>query len=498
MPFFFILSTFWSFNPLLAQQSSNKEVIGYFTAWSIYGRDYRIKDVNDCGAAGKLTVINYAFGDARPDNPGDPVKCYLIDPWADYQIRFTSDQSVDGVEDTWSELLRGNFHQLKKLKTMYPDLKVVISLGGWSNSKYFSDASLTAQARQVFVQSCIDLFIHGDLPDESNPDITIPGLGAGVFDGIDIDWEYPASPGDPANIYRPEDTQNFTLLLEEFRNQLDAVNPDLLLTIAAPAASSKYDLIELDQIHPYLDYIQLMTYDFHGSWDGSTNFHSNLYASSTDPSNPPFSTDSTVQGYLSAGSPPGKLVLGLPFYGRGWQGVADVNGGLYQSATGPAPATWEAGFEDYKVLKTLESSGYTRTWHDEARAPWLFNGDIFWAYDDEESVCEKMAYINQTGLAGAMFWSVDGDDDQATLVTAIVDCLTTDILLYLTKNPAAPDGAELTWSGGSPPYDVFRGHSPVALQDVANRIVQDWPDLSYVDPGPTPLPIAYYSIDGVR
>ena len=184
--------------------------VGYFVQWGIYGRDFVVRDLEDNGSAARLTHINYAFGNVTEDGV-----CASADAWADYQVPFGADRAVDGVADEPGQPLYGNFNQLKKLKAKHPDLKVLISLGGWTLSKFFSDAALTPQSRQAVVESCIDLFIKGNLPG------LVPGAGAGVFDGIDLDWEWPGSEGNVGNVIHAEDKQNFTALVAEFRRQLD-------------------------------------------------------------------------------------------------------------------------------------------------------------------------------------------------------------------------------------------------------------------------------------
>ncbi|HSJ54634.1 MAG TPA: glycoside hydrolase family 18 protein, partial [Anaerolineae bacterium] len=399
--------------------ASAKQVVGYFIEWGIYGRSYLVKDIAASGSAPRLTVINYAFGNVAPGVDGQVV-CMLGDEWADYQKPWTAAESVDGQEVAWPNPILGNFQQLKALKALHPNLRVVISLGGWTWSKYFSDAALTPESRQAFVQSCVDLFIRGNLPDPGWGGMGGPGAAAGVFDGIDVDWEYPAAEGNPGNIVRPEDTPNFTALLAEFRRQLDAVRPGLLLTIAAPAAESKYALIELDHIHTSLDWINLMTYDFHGTWEMSTNFQANLRASAKDPSSPAYSVEATVHGYLAAGVPADKLVVGVPFYGRGWTGVTNLNRGLYQPAAAPAPGVWEAGVNDFKALRPLVGAGgFERYWDGHTMDAWLFDGSTFWTYDDEQTIRQKALYIRKMGLGGFMFWELSGDDAGGTLVKAI-------------------------------------------------------------------------------
>src|SRR5262245_23302068 len=195
--------------------------VGYFTQWGIYGRQFFVKNVDTSGAAAKLSHVNYAFANVSQEG-----RCFEAnipgegDAWADYQWPVPAEFSVDGVGDAWGEPLNGNFGQLLKLKQKHPKLKVMLSIGGWTWSTWFSNAALPAN-RAAFVSSCIDLFIKGNLPilDGGSGG---PGSAAGVFDGFDLDWEWPGSAGEPGNVIRPEDKQNFTALLAEFRRQLDA------------------------------------------------------------------------------------------------------------------------------------------------------------------------------------------------------------------------------------------------------------------------------------
>ena len=396
-----------------------RRVIGYFAAWGVYARSYFIKNIDSSGSAARLTHINYAFANISSD-----LKCAIGDSYADYDQAYDVGKSVDGVADTWDAgVLRGSFNQLKKLKAKHPALKVLISVGGWTWSDKFSDAALTADSRRTLVKSCVDMYIKGAFA---------AGLAhPGIFDGIDIDWEYPAVMGNSSN-YRPEDTANFTALLAEFRTQLDAQGAadgkSYLLTIAAPAGKDKYTKIEIDKIHPSLDFVNIMTYDMHGAWETVTNFHAPLAASAADPTRAlEYDTDHAMQGWLAGGTPPSKLVMGLPFYGRGWKGVAagPAADGLYQTATGGgAQGTYEAGIEDYHVLKSL-GAGYKSYRHPETRSFWVFNptDGIFWSYDDPTALAEKTGYIRSKGLGGAMIWELSGDDANGTLITAVSDGL---------------------------------------------------------------------------
>jgi chitinase len=400
------------------------EVVGYFTSWGIYARQYRVKDVATSGSADRLTAINYAFGNVVPESGN--VVCKLGDEWADYQVPWTAEQSVTGTEVTWPRPILGNFQQLQALKARYPNVKALISLGGWTWSRYFSDAALTRESRERFVASCIDLFIKGNLPDPGWGGMGGPGAAAGVFDGIDLDWEWPGSEGNVGNVIRPEDKHNFTLLLAEFRRQLDAYGKQTrrhyLLTAFLPAAPAKIRAgFEVDEIFDSLDFATVQGYDLHGAWDPVTNHQSNLYRAKGDPSDPRFSVDSTVQAYLRRGAPRRELVVGVPFYSRGWTGVSSSTTGLFAPATGAAPGTWEAGAEDYKVAKGLVGAGFTRYWDPKAGAAWLFDGTTFWTFDDPQVMQEKARYVRHSRLGGVMFWELSGDTADGELIAALAD-----------------------------------------------------------------------------
>ncbi len=393
----------------------SRQVVGYFIQWGIYGRSYFVKNVETSGSADRLTALNYAFGNVAPDANGDVV-CQSADPWADYQRPTDAAGSVDGQASSWP--FQGNFQQLKALKGLHPKLKVLMSLGGFTLSKYFSDAALTDASRKKLVSSCIDLFIKGNLPDMP------AGTGAGVFDGFDLDWEWPGSEGNAGNIIRPEDRQNFTKLAAEFRKQLDALGQGYLLTAFLPAAPAKIDAgFEVGKIFKYLDWGTVQGYDLHGTWEATTNHQSNLFTSALDPSSPRFSVADTVAAYLRRGAPARQLVVGVPFYSRGWAGVGSTNHGLYQPSTGAAAGTWEAGVEDYKAIAPLLAggSGFTRYNDLRSGASWLYNPTtgIFWTLDDPAVLRAKALLARATGLGGLMFWELSGDTPDGQLIAAI-------------------------------------------------------------------------------
>ncbi len=313
--------------------------------------------------------------------------------------------------------MRGSFHRLQILKAENPHVKTFISIGGWTWSTYFSNIALTEDSREIFAASCVDFIQEYE------------------FDGADIDWEYPVSGGLSSNIYRPEDKENFTLLLAELRSQLDQ-SGDYLLTIAAPASPVIMENIEIDLIHQYLDWINVMTYDFHGPWgdpqaDPVTHFNTPLYVASDDPLVEPyhsyFNLSAAIEGYLDEGVPLEKLNPGLAFYGRGYSGVPNVNNGLYQTYWGPANVgTWENGVFDYWDLNWnyINTNGYTSYWNDETKTPWVYNPNTqtMISYDDPQSIEEKGNYINSMDLGGAMFWEFSADK-YAVLLNTVYEVL---------------------------------------------------------------------------
>lgn len=386
-------------SPTSAQDATYR-IVGYYTGWSIHDRAYFVTDI----PADKLTHINYAFA-----NVSAAGECIVGDEQADTEYAYPDDPA--------DAPFLGNFRQLNVLKAAHPHLKTLLSVGGWTWSDHFSDAALTAESRAAFARSCVALMKQYG------------------FDGLDIDWEYPVQVGLNPALGRPADKENFTLLLAELRAQLDAQGAQdgdvhYLLTIAAPAGPYQYRNIQLDQIHPYLDWLNVMTYDFHGSWDKSTHFNAPLYPASDDANldNARLTVDAALQAYLAAGIPAEKLVMGVPFYGRGWAGVSDRHDGLFQPATRIPDGTWEPGSFDYSDLVTNYLPTATRYWHAEASVPWLYDAEqqLMISYDDPESLRIKANYVKQAGLGGIMFWELSADTDEHALVNALYDQLNTD------------------------------------------------------------------------
>ncbi len=444
-------------------QPSGKRIIGYYTSWSIYARDYHVPDI----PADRITHINYAF--ANIDNATGRI--ILGDEYADTQ-RFYPGNS-------WHpDSLRGCFRQLQILRASHPHLKYLISVGGWTWSAYFSNIALTPQSRNIFARSCMEFIDRYE------------------FNGIDIDWEYPVSGGLPTNIYRPEDRRNYTLLLAELRRQLDSLetanSQEYLLTIAAPANPAIIANIEVDSIPQYLDWINVMTYDFHGPWGGApdpvTNFNSPLHIAPDDPLPEPyhssFNLEAAVRNYLALGVPQTKLHPGCAFYGRAFAEVPNVNNGLFASYNGPSwQGTWEPGvFDHWDLLQNyINRNGYTSFWHDSAKAPWLYNPTtrVMISYDDTVSIDEKGRFIVLQGLAGAMFWEFSADKDSVLLQSLILALEYLPIEVVLTPiNPPirVPTG------GGSFEYTVNIRNTSGVPQEFGCWAVAELPNGSLFGP----------------
>ncbi|MER6447965.1 glycoside hydrolase family 18 chitinase [Streptomyces venezuelae] len=365
----------------------DKVKLGYFTNWGVYGRNYHVKNLVTSGTAGKITHINYAFGNVQNG------QCTIGDAYADYDKAYTADQSVDGVADTWDQPLRGNFNQLRKLKKAYPNIKILWSFGGWTWSGGFPQAAANPTA---FAQSCYNLV--------EDP------RWADVFDGIDLDWEYPNACGLSCDT---SGAAAFKNLMQAVKTRFGANN---LVTAAITADASdggKIDKADYAGAAQYTDFYNVMTYDFFGAWaaQGPTAPHSPLTSYAGIPQ-AGFNSADAIAKLKAKGVPGSKLNLGIGFYGRGWTGVTQAAPG--GTATGPAPGTYEQGIEDYKVLKT--SCPATGTVAGTAYAKC---GSNWWSYDTPATIAGKMSWAKQQGLKGAFFWEFSGDTTNGELANAV-------------------------------------------------------------------------------
>jgi chitinase len=424
--------------PLRAQQNPHSKILGaYFEEWSIYYAGYGLANLESNGSAAKISHLIYAFADVTSPTP-EGSSCVIADPWADFETPYLA--PVGGIADTFP--LYGNFAEILKLKQLHPNLKTLISLGGASatNTAAFSAAASTEAGRQALAASCINMFIVGNVGSDWNGNITAPGL----FDGFNIDWEFPAA----------SDKENFTLLLQEFRNQLNALSAttgkSYILTFDGPAGSQNYQNIELRKAAELVDFITIDGYNYTGSWDTQTNHASPLFDDRQDPNfGQGLDIDSTVNAYLEAGVPPHKYTMGVPLYGAGWTGVPSLYHGLYQNSVGPSPVPLAngtgpcadlsgntpgcdtlltPGTATYATLSTLTANGYARYFDPQRVAVWLYdeNSQTFYTYDDPFTAMLKMIYIDVKvpgGLGGAYVWAVKDDDANGTMVKTMAQWL---------------------------------------------------------------------------
>ena len=366
-------------------------VVGYLASWGVRSKGTEIANL----PARLLTHIYYAFALIGPDG-----SVVLGDPCVDV--------GACGRRAPLPSQPLGNFGELRRLKARYPHLKLTISVGGWGGSARFSDAALTDSSRRKFARTAIDLFIR-----------RWPGL----FDGIDIDWEFPVEGGLKGNVERPEDRRNFTLFLAELRRELDAQGKKdgrhYELTIAASARPSEIANVELDRIVPLLDFINVMTYDYH-TGGSIAHFNAPLFPAANDPT-PELTVDASMRAFRAGGVPADKLLVGIPFFARAYGGVSNIDAGLLQHAASP-PRDWRESDGDWRRLARtrLRDPRYVRHWESSAQVPWLYDSTSgnWISYDDPESVRAKVKYMRDHGLGGVIIWEIGADDGQLMRVIA--------------------------------------------------------------------------------
>jgi chitinase len=426
---------------------------GWYEEWGTYYANYNVSDLLNTGMVPSLTHVIYAF--AKPSATG----CVLADTYADYQKAVPLLTGAPALPTG----LAGNFGGLWQLKQLYPNLKILLSIGGWNPPTYnqaFEAASATTASRQAFVSSCISTFIDGNIASG----LTVPNL----FDGFDIDWEFPNA----------SDTANFTALITEFRTELTSLSAstgktyqvvaDLAAGASTPGAAADsgndggYDTIDIPGLSAQLDYLNVDGYNYAGDWSAATDEASPLYDDSLDSANtlyPNDSIDATVKYYLAHGAPAAKYTMGMPLYGVGWAGgLTSTNSGMYQTATGEVDPTGATttngtaavpntngvgncptgenqssptagcdflltdGMATYRTIENLlGAGGYTVTYDSTRIDVNAFNPTTVtaWSYDNPTSIAAKVAYIKANGLGGAYVWAVKDDDTNGSLTKAL-------------------------------------------------------------------------------
>lgn len=382
--------------PLHTLPAQRTEIVGYFPQWGIYNRRYIPIDLIHSGAMRSLTQLDYSQANISNN------ACVLADPKADTEMVFKAEDSIDGAADEPDAPLRGNFHQLQLLKARYPKLRILISIEG--KADLFAEAAKT-ENRVAFVHSCVARFLEGHIA----PGIEAPHL----FDGIDVDWEYPDA----------DHADDFYALMAEFRRQMDAIRGKstalragtaqrgYTLSIASGAAQKHITPIDWKRVAVSVDQIGVMAYDYYGPWARDTGFHAPLASS-----NPKAETvTTTINAYLAAGAPAKQLLLGVPFYAYQWHNVAQ--GGSYGLNSKGDPVR---GNLNQSTAATLMQNPGAHLYRDPlSHAPWIYDGDNFLTFEDAISLQAKTAFARNNNLGGIMVWELSGDTNDAQLLHAI-------------------------------------------------------------------------------
>ncbi len=427
-----------------AGANNDMDFVAYFPEWGVYSSKYYVRDI----PASSLSAVNYAFATFYPTETvngqgdcknldGTPVSVPVgtvapCDAWADWGG--FSDASgawpgytwamCDPSSNNYKGAICGSFGKLIELKKANPNLKTIISIGGWTLSLKFSEVAADSAKRKLFADSAAAF------------------ASKYQFDGVDIDWEFPVEGGVAGMAHSPSDKGNFTLLLQEVRNSLNAQGQKdaktYQLTAALSGNPNMIKNIEVTKVADLLDYANLMTYDSNGAFGTVTAFNAPLSPDNAAPD--PWirnqTVESAVDAYVAAGMPKSKINVGLPYYGRSMGQVATNNDGLYQAfpqnATGPGNPG-QPGMINYKNLAPyLSNSRWTQHTNSASQVPWLWNsetstdpnagssGPYFITYDDPTSIATKTKYAQSEGLGGVMVWDLSGDTDDYTLTNAVL------------------------------------------------------------------------------
>jgi chitinase len=420
--------------------TTDKRVVTYFEEWGIYSRDVNLSDVD----GQSMTHMNYSFFDVKADG-----SITLFDEFAALQKRFpeadqvsrtftssdyaamaqelldiyensgryTITQNGDAITVTsvpvgWNGVGTndaGNFEQLRRFKELNPAVNLGFALGGWTLSDEFSTAYATQEGRDKFVSETVRIFETYDF-----------------FNVVDFDWEYPGGGGKAGNAVSASDGSNFELVLRDLRTALDDLSDrtgrDFEVSIATAGSEEKLANLNLEGIDPYVDFYNVMTYDFHGGWENVTGHQA---AMTGDANN--YDVTGAVDVFETAGIELSKVVVGAPAYTRAWGNVSDGGTfGYLQPGSGrDATGSFEAGVYDYKdVLNDVVTGRRNLYWDDDNKAAFLYDGDEWSSIETTATIAGKAAYVEEKGLGGMMFWALSNDaEGEASLVEAADDLL---------------------------------------------------------------------------
>ena len=399
-------------SPSKAQLDEMEKIVGYFPEWGIYSGHSNYVPAKV--PFDKITHINYAFA---------TIKNGVIANFDNYAATEAT------LGEAWDSPYKGNLGQFKKLKKAYPHLSVMVSIGGWTQSGNFHDVAATEEARDRFAASAVQYIRRYD------------------FDGVDIDWEYPGKYREPDKTDNSNDqgtpkadaseSETFVLLLRTLREYLDRASAEdgkyYQLTAAVGASFERIEFTPPSNYAQYLDFINLMTYDMHGAWDMRTNHQSALYTNPAAADN--LNVDAVVGKFLSYGVDPKKLVVGTPFYSRGWKGVipggVENLNGFFSLAMGGARGIWDGGVAAgvnpyYHIVEMEKDPFFVKYYDDAAKAPYLYSErkQEMYTYEDKQSLSEKVHYVKSQGLGGIIIWELSADlpvSSENSLLKVIAD-----------------------------------------------------------------------------
>ncbi|KAJ1717282.1 glycoside hydrolase superfamily [Aspergillus flavus] len=341
--------------------------VAYFASWAIYNDHYPQHIPAD-----KLTHVLYAFA-----NLTETGEVRLWDQWADYDKLFPGDPEERDMANIY-----GCVRQLGLLKKKNRHLKVLLSIGGYTNSQSWAGILNVEANRKNFAESAVKL-MHD--------------VG---FDGLDIDWEYP----------KEDSAKDMVSLLKEVREELDRCSKEhangnhFLLTIACSAGASNYKVLPMSEMDQYLDFWNLMAYDYVGSWANTTGHAANLYPNTSNPESTPANTDDAIKYYTSNGVPAEKIVLGMPLYGRSFINTTGLGQPYVEVGTGMSdPGVWH-----YKVLP-LANAKVVELPRTGASYSYDEKNKMYVSYDTVNMTKVKAGYIKMKGLAGGMWWETSMD-----------------------------------------------------------------------------------------
>ena len=346
----------------------------------------------------------------------------MTDTWSDTDKHYE--------HDSWNDVgtnVYGCAKQLFLQKKRHRGMKVLLSIGGWTYSSNFAQPASTAQGRARFANSAVDIMMNLGFDGVDIGMLTshlLQCIWSQKTDGVVADWEYPQN---------PDQAKHLVLLLAETRKALDAYAAEhtpgvhYLLTVASPAGPQNYNTLCLAEMDAYLDFWNLMAYDYAGSWDSRAGHQANWNPDSHNSSCTPFSTAHALRDYIAAGVPAHKIVVGMPLYGRSFANTSGP-GSPYQ---GIGQGSWEQGVYDYKALPAHGS-----TVHNDERvgASWSFdqNSREMVSYDTPAMVAMKAQMIKEMGLGGAMYWESSGDrKGEGSLISTVSNSLFADYGLML-------------------------------------------------------------------